>query len=101
MTVPKAMVDDATIFPMVAQIRDMMCKLLNSTNQLLVKYQASMNSTPTGILPPKSTSEGPKGSTKASRGNKKKNKMGNQSKEKKMWLRRQYPQRHENGYLRG
>lgn len=38
----------------------------------MVKYQASMDSTPTGILPPKVSSEGGEGSSKASKGHKKK-----------------------------
>lgn len=41
----------------------------------MVKYQASMDSTPTGILPPKVPSKGVEGSSKVSKGHKKRNKM--------------------------
>ncbi|CAI9260128.1 unnamed protein product [Lactuca saligna] len=58
MTVPKLLLDDAKILLNVAQISDSMLKLVNPTHQLLVKYRASMDSTPTCILPLKVPSKG-------------------------------------------
>lgn len=51
MTIPKIIVDDATIYPMVARIPDSMLNLVKPSNQLLVDYRSSMNPTPNGIFP--------------------------------------------------
>lgn len=65
-TVPKFVFDDWTNLPMVARIHNSMLKLVNSSNQLLNKYQASMD------IPSKVTCKVDGDSTKASKGNKKK-----------------------------
>ncbi|CAI9298107.1 unnamed protein product [Lactuca saligna] len=61
MTVPKFVVDDATILPMVTQTSDLMLKLVDHMHQLLIQYLALMDCTQTGILPPKATSNGIEG----------------------------------------
>ena len=62
---------------MVARIFDSMLKLVNPSNQLLVKYQASLGSSQTSIFPPKVTSKNVEGSTKTYDGNKKKKQDAN------------------------
>ncbi|CAI9282804.1 unnamed protein product [Lactuca saligna] len=66
--VPTDVVDNAIIFLMVALISDSMLKLVNPTHQLVIQYQASMDSSQTSILHPKVTSKGAEGSSKASKG---------------------------------
>lgn len=61
--------DDSTIFPNVARISDLMLKLMDPKNQLLVKYSASINTShPTWFLPQKGVEE----TSKASKASKKK-----------------------------
>ncbi|CAI9298060.1 unnamed protein product [Lactuca saligna] len=57
---------------MVTRIFDLMHKLVNLMHQLLIHYQGSIDSTQIGILPPKATPKGVEGSSKASKGLKKK-----------------------------
>lgn len=71
MTVPKVMVDDVMLFPMVARIYDSMLKLINHTHQMLIQYQALLYSTQNGFLQPKATSIGAEGSSKSYKGKKK------------------------------
>lgn len=69
MTAPRVFVDDATIFPKVAQITDSMHKLVDPKNQLLVQYLASIDSpNPIEVLPQK----GVKGASKGMKATKKK-----------------------------
>lgn len=49
-----------------------MVNLANYTHQLFVQYQASMDPTPSGILPPKIPSNATEGFSKTSKGHKKK-----------------------------
>ena len=49
-----------------------MLNLVNPTHQLLVQYRASIDLTPSSILPPNIPSKGVEGSLKTSKGHKKK-----------------------------
>lgn len=53
MKVPKMVVNDATIFLVFRRIPDSMVNLVDPKNQLLVEFLAYIDSTPTGVLPPK------------------------------------------------
>lgn len=72
MNVPKIFVDDAMISPVVSRISYSMLNLVNPTHQLLVQYRASIDLTPSSILPPNIPSKGVEGSLKTSKGHKKK-----------------------------
>lgn len=68
MTVPKVIVDYATIFPVVARIHDSILNLMDPKNQLLEEYLASIDSTPIGFLLPKVSQKGVDGLSKGSKG---------------------------------
>lgn len=64
MTIPKSVVDDPVVFPLVGRIPDTNLNLVSPTNKILINYKAYMDPTSTGILPKKVTFKAVDGSSK-------------------------------------
>lgn len=72
-TIPKSNIDDPTISPMVGRVPDSTLNLVShKKNNLLVSYKASMDLTPTRIIPKAVTIDATEGSSKATKGTRKK-----------------------------
>lgn len=63
MTITKSTMDDPVVFLVVGRIPDSMLNLVSPTNKLLIKYKASMDPNPTGIIPKNVTFEEAEGSS--------------------------------------
>ncbi|CAI9290505.1 unnamed protein product [Lactuca saligna] len=61
MTIPKVLVNDLKIFPMIARILDSMFNLVTPSHEFFVHYLVNIGSTTTGSLPPKVSNKGAEG----------------------------------------
>ncbi|CAH1416264.1 unnamed protein product [Lactuca virosa] len=100
MTALKIVGNDATLFPIVARILDSMHNLVDPKNQLPVQYLASIDSTPTRVLPEKVSQKVIEGPSKGSKAQNTKKKAEKPKEGHKAFVKETIPMKTSKGVLK-